>query len=130
MRALPRRGLGQRQVHGRALPRGRQAARKRLADLDAGRSEYITLLIYRGTIEWFKAQMGEDGDIGGTKWLTLAEKALQEHARWQAGVSQKSRLPAPSLATCSASTIFAGPVDFSCRSTSCSRPRCWATPVR
>ena len=31
---------------------------------------------------------------------------------------------------CSASTISAGSVDYSCRFTSCARPRCCATPVR
>ena len=63
------------------FPEAAKAARKRQADLDAGRTEYITLLLDRDTINWFKAQTGEDGDTGGTKWLTLAEKALQEHAR-------------------------------------------------
>ena len=68
------------------FPEAAKAARKRKADLDAGRTEYITLLLDRDTINWFKVQTGEDGDIGGTKWLTLAEKALQEHARREAEV--------------------------------------------
>ena len=31
---------------------------------------------------------------------------------------------------CSASTTFAGSVNYSCRFTPCFRLRCWATPVR
>ena len=68
------------------FPEAALAARKRQADLDAGRTEYITLLLDRDTINWFKAQTGEDGDTGGTKWLALAERALQEHARREAEV--------------------------------------------
>ena len=63
------------------FPEAAMAARKRQADLDAGRTEYITLLLDRDTIIWFKTQTGEDGDTGGTKWMTLAEKTLREHAR-------------------------------------------------
>ena len=63
------------------FPEAAEAARKRKADLDAGRTEFITLLLDRDTINWFKAQTGEDGDTGGTKWFTLAELALKEHAR-------------------------------------------------
>ena len=63
------------------FPEAAKAARKRQADLDAGRIEFVTLLLDQETIKWFKAQTGEDGETGGTKWMTLAEKALQEHAR-------------------------------------------------
>ena len=45
-----------------------------------------TLTLDRDTINWFKAQTGEDGDTGGTKWMALAEKTLQEHARREAKV--------------------------------------------
>ena len=63
------------------FPEAAKAARKHQADLDAGRAEYITLLLDRDTINWFKAQTGENGETGGTKWMTLAEKTLREHAR-------------------------------------------------
>ena len=53
---------------------------------DARRTEYVTLHLDRDTINWFKAQTGEDGDTEGTRWLTLAEKMLQEHARREAKV--------------------------------------------
>ena len=66
---------------GELFPEAAEAARKRQGDLDAGRTEYITLLIDRDTINWFKAQTGEDGETGGTEWITLAEKTLREHAR-------------------------------------------------
>ena len=66
------------------FPEAAKAARKRQADLDAGRTEYITLLLDRDTINWFKAQTGEYGATGGTKWMTLAEKTLQEHTRREA----------------------------------------------
>ena len=67
-------------------PKAAKAARKRQADLDAGRTEYITLLLDHDTINWFKAQTGENGDTGGTSWMNLAEKTLQEHARREAKV--------------------------------------------
>ena len=63
------------------FPEAAKAAPKRQAGLDAGRAEYITLLLDQDTIDWFKAQTGEDEDTGGTRWLTLAEQTLQEHAR-------------------------------------------------
>ncbi len=52
----------------------------------AGSTEYVTLLLDRDTINWFKAQTGEDGDTEGTRWMTLVEKTLQEHARREAKV--------------------------------------------
>ena len=42
------------------FPEAAKAARKRQADLDAGRTEYITLLLDRDTINWFKAETGEE----------------------------------------------------------------------
>ncbi len=63
------------------FPEAAKAARKRQADLDAGRTEYIILLLDRDTINWLTAQTDEDGETGGTKWMTLAEKTLREHAR-------------------------------------------------
>ena len=71
------------------FPEAAKAARKRQADLDAGRTEHITLLLDRDTINWFKTQTGEDGDSGGTKWMNLAEKTLREHAR-QEGIARQN----------------------------------------
>ena len=53
------------------FPEAAEAARKRKADLDAGRTEFITLLLDRDTINWFKAQTGEDGATGGNKVVHL-----------------------------------------------------------
>ena len=61
-------------------------AKERQAALKAGLLEHVTITLDRDTINWFKAQTGEDGDTGGTKWLALAEKTLQEHARREAKV--------------------------------------------
>ena len=67
------------------FPEAAEAARKRRADLEAGRTEYITLLLDRETINWFKAQTGEDGETGGTAWFTLAENTLRDHVRRETG---------------------------------------------
>ena len=56
-------------------------AQEREAALEAGLIEHVTFTLDRETINWFKAQTGEDGETGGTKWMTLAEKTLREHAR-------------------------------------------------
>ena len=63
------------------FPEAAKAAKKRQADLDAGRVEFTTILLDQETIKWFKAQTGEDGDTDGTKWMALAEKTLREHAQ-------------------------------------------------
>ncbi len=55
--------------------------RERKAAFDAGLIERVTIVLDRETIDWFKHQTGEDGPIGGTKWMMLVEKTLQEHAR-------------------------------------------------
>ena len=58
-----------------AWPGERQAA------LDAGLIEHVTLTLDRDTVDWFKAQTGEDGESGGTRWMDLAAKTLQDHAQ-------------------------------------------------
>ena len=49
-------------------------ARERQTALDAGLIEHVTLTLDRDTIDWFKAQTGEDGESGGTRWMDLAAK--------------------------------------------------------
>ena len=56
-------------------------AQERQAALESGLLQHVTITLDRETIDWFKAQTGEVGDTGGTKWTRLAEKTLQEHAR-------------------------------------------------
>ena len=48
--------------------------------MDSGLIEQVTITLDRETINWFKAQSGEDGETGGTKWMILVERTLQEHA--------------------------------------------------
>ena len=54
-------------------------------DLDAGLIERVTVTLDRKTIAWFKAQTGEDGETGGTRWLDLVAQTLQEHAQTDVG---------------------------------------------
>ena len=54
-------------------------SKERKAALDAGLIEQVTITLDRETINWFKAQTGEDGETGGTKWMTLVERTLQAH---------------------------------------------------
>ena len=56
-------------------------AEERQAAFEAGLLEHVTITLDRDTINWFKAQTSEDGETGGTKWMTLVEKTLREHAR-------------------------------------------------
>ena len=65
-------------------------AEERQAAFETGLLEHVTITLDRETIGWFKAQTGEDGETGGTKWMMLVEKTLQEHAR-QSGVKKLSQ---------------------------------------
>ena len=52
--------------------------------LKAGLIQRVTVTLERETIAWFKAQTGEDGETGGTRWLELVAQALRDHARGNA----------------------------------------------
>ena len=54
-------------------------SKERKAALDTGLIEQVTITLDRETINWFKAQTGEDGETGGTKWMALVERTLQAH---------------------------------------------------
>ena len=56
-----------------------QAVRQKEA-LKAGLIQRVTITLDRETIAWFKAQTGEDGETGGTRWLELVAQALRDHA--------------------------------------------------
>ena len=58
-----------------------QWAEERQAAFETGLLEHVTITLDRETINWFKAQTGEDGETGGTKWMMLVEKTLQECAQ-------------------------------------------------
>jgi hypothetical protein len=62
-------------------PEGAKWHHERKAALEAGLIEHVSITLDRETINWFKSQTGVDGPIGGTKWMVLVEKTLQEHAR-------------------------------------------------
>ena len=79
------------------FPEAAKAAKKRQADLDAGRVEFTTILLDQETIKWFKAQTGEDGDTGGTKWMALAEKTLREHAQREGQPRRENESLGPTL---------------------------------
>ena len=49
--------------------------------LKAGLIQRVTVILDRETIAWFKAQMGENGGAGGTRWLELVAQTLRDHAR-------------------------------------------------
>ena len=72
------------------FPESAKWHRERKAAFDAGLIERVTIVLDRETIDWFKHQTGEDGPIGGTLWLTLLEKTLQEHARREDGARQEN----------------------------------------
>ena len=63
------------------FPEAAKWHRERKAAFEAGLLENITITLDQETINWFKAQTGEDGETGGTKWMMLVEKTLREHAR-------------------------------------------------
>ena len=53
--------------------------------LKSGLIERVTVTLDRKTIAWFKAQTGEDGETGGTRWLELIAQTLQKHAQADVG---------------------------------------------
>jgi len=55
--------------------------RERKAALEARLIERVTLTLDRETIDWFKAQTGEDKEAGGTKWMNLIETTLRQHTQ-------------------------------------------------
>ena len=57
-----------------------QAVRQKEA-LKAGLIQRVNITLDRETIAWFKAQTGEDGETGGTRWLELVAETLRDHAR-------------------------------------------------
>ena len=67
-----------------------QAVRQNEA-LKAGLIQRVNITLDRETIAWFKAQTGEDGETGGTRWLDLVAQALRDHTRGNAG----RKLPSP-----------------------------------
>ena len=53
--------------------------------LEAGLIQRVTVTLDKETIAWFKAQTGEDGETGGTRWLELVAQTLRDHAQSHVG---------------------------------------------
>ena len=53
---------------------------RRKEALKAGIIQRVPVTLDRETIAWFKAQTGEDGETGGTRWLELVAQTLRDHA--------------------------------------------------
>ena len=63
------------------FPEAYEWHKQRRAALEAGLIERVTITLDRETIDWFKAQTGEDGETSGTRWMMLLEKTLRQHAQ-------------------------------------------------
>ena len=53
--------------------------------LEAGLIQRVNVTLDQETIAWFKAQTGEDGETGGTRWLELVAQVLRDHAQAHVG---------------------------------------------
>ena len=53
--------------------------------LEAGLIQRVNVTLDQETIAWFKAQTGEDGATGGTRWLELVAQTLRDHAQTHVG---------------------------------------------
>ena len=63
------------------FPEAYEWAVRQQKELDTGYIQRVTVSLDQETISWFKAQTGEDGETGGTRWLELIARALQDHAQ-------------------------------------------------
>ena len=80
------------------FPEAAKWHRERKDAFEAGLIEDVTITLDRETIDWFKSQTGEDGETGGTKWMMLVEKTLQEHARRQINAFARGKISGQSAA--------------------------------
>ena len=53
------------------FPEAYERAVRQKEALKSGLIQRVTVTLDRETIAWFKAQTGEDGETGGTRWLEL-----------------------------------------------------------
>ena len=56
-------------------------AMQRKADLEAGVIQEVRITLPADVVAWFKAQVGLDGETGGTAWIDLIEQTLQAHVK-------------------------------------------------
>jgi hypothetical protein len=67
------------------FPETHEWALRQKKALEAGLIQRVTVTLDRETIAWFKAQTGEDGETGGTRWLELVAQTLRDHAQSHVG---------------------------------------------
>ena len=63
------------------FPGSNERAVRHKEALGAGPIERVSVTLDQATVAWFKAQTGEDGETGGTRWPELAAVTLRDHAR-------------------------------------------------
>ena len=63
------------------FPEAHEWAVRQKEALKDGLIQRVTVTLDRETIAWFKAQTGEDGETGGTRWLELVAQTLRGHAQ-------------------------------------------------
>ena len=67
------------------FPEAYELALRQKKALEAGLIQRVTVTLDQETIVWFKAQTGEDGETGGTRWLELVAQTLRDHAQTHVG---------------------------------------------
>ena len=67
------------------FPEAHEWAVRQKEALKDGVIQRVTVTLDRKTVAWFKAQTGEDGDTGGTRWLELVAQTLRDHAQAHGG---------------------------------------------
>ena len=63
------------------FPEAHEWAARQKDALKDGLIQRVTVTLDRETVAWFKAQTGEDGETGGTRWLELVAQTLRGHAQ-------------------------------------------------
>ena len=67
------------------FPETHEWALRQKKALEAGLIQRVTVTLDRETMAWFKAQTGEEGETGGTRWLELVAQTLRDHAQVHVG---------------------------------------------
>jgi hypothetical protein len=62
------------------FPEAHERAVQQKEALKNGLIQRVTITLDWETIAWFRAQTGEVGDTGGTRWLELVAQTLRAHA--------------------------------------------------
>ena len=61
------------------FPETYQWAMQRKVDLEAGVIQNVQITLPADVVAWFKAQVGLDGETGGTAWIELIEQTLEAY---------------------------------------------------